>query len=100
MTIEERFARLEHYTAGLGEQLRREHDENRELWRESQREIARVERNLATLSDQFVRSQEDFLRFQREAAERSRELDERFRQTDERIQALVSSIGEWMRKTN
>jgi hypothetical protein len=91
MTIDERFERLEHYTVGLGEQARKEREESRQLWRETQHEILMVSRKLNDLTEQF-------LRFQRDADERSRKTDERFRQTDERIQTLVSAMGEWMRR--
>jgi len=94
----QRFARLEHYSAGLGEQARKDREESRQLWRETQRDLALITRRLADLTeqfvrseDQFVRSQDQFVRFQEEAAERDRK-------TDERIQALVSAMGEWMRK--
>ena len=91
MTIDERLNRLEHYTAGLDEQARKDREESRQLWRETQREILTVSRKLNDLTEQF-------LLFQERAEERDRQTDERFRQTDERIQTLVSAIGEWMRK--
>jgi hypothetical protein len=39
MTTEERFERIEHVTAELFEQFRMEREENRQLWRNSQRQI-------------------------------------------------------------
>src|SRR5438094_941300 len=109
MTIDERFERLEHYTAGLGEQFRREREESRQLWRETQENIRNISRetqeNILNISRKLNDLTELFLRSQKEAEERRREIDERFRQTDEkfrqtdeRIQNLVSGIGEWMRK--
>ena len=98
MTIDERFERLEHYTAGLGEQALREREESRQLWRETQHEILMVSRKLNDLAEQYLRSKEDTDARFREIAERFRETDERFRQTDERIQTLVSAMGEWMRR--
>lgn len=91
MTIEERLDRLEHFTAGLDDQARRDREESRQLWRDTQHEILSLSRKLNDITDQF-------LRFQKEAEERDRRTDERFRQTDERIQTLVSAIGEWIRK--
>ena len=79
MTIDERFERLEHFTAGWADQFRQEQAETRQLWRKTDEQIN-------ALSEQFAR-------FQREAAERSREIDERFRQTDAHIQTVVSAIG-------
>jgi Mg2+ and Co2+ transporter CorA len=103
MTIDERFARLEQYTAGLGEQRRKDREENRQLWRETQNEILSVSRKLNDLTDLFLRSQKEAEERRREIDERFRQTDERFRQTDERfrqtnerIDALVSAIGEWI----
>jgi hypothetical protein len=100
MTIDERFERLEHYTAGLGEQVRKDREEQGQLCRETQHEILSISRKLNDLTDQF-------LLFQREAAERDRKIDERFRETDERfrrtdarIDALVSAIGEFIRSSS
>jgi hypothetical protein len=39
MTIEERLDRIEHITAGLAEERRRDREEYRQLWRETQRQI-------------------------------------------------------------
>jgi hypothetical protein len=84
MTIEERINRLEHFTAGLDDQARRDREESRQLWRETQRELLSVSRKLNDLADKSLRSKE--------------EADERDRKADERIQALVSAMGEWIRK--
>jgi hypothetical protein len=91
MTIDERFERLEHHAAGLDERMRREREEDRALWRDTQAQINRLGRMIADAEDQF-------LRYQTEQAERSRELDERFRKTDERIDKLISAIGEFIRR--
>ena len=104
MTIDERFERLEHYTAGLGETFRIEREESRQLWREAQQkfeeQILVVTGNLAELSEQFLRSQKEAEERKREADERKREIDERFRQTGERIDSLVSAIGRWIRHSS
>ena|SRR5579863_4778956 len=97
MTIDERFERLEHYTAGLGEMFVREREESRQLWRETQQEILSVSRKLNELTDQFLRFQVEGEERKREIDKRFRETDERFRQTDARIQSLVVAIGELIR---
>ena len=107
MTIDERLERLEHYTAGLGEMFLKEREESRQLWRETQQEIASLSRKVNDIADQFLvfqrqadeRHRQTEERF-RETDERFRETDERFRQTDERINTLVSAIGEWIRKSS
>jgi hypothetical protein len=98
MTIDERFERLAHYEAGLGEQSRRDREESRQLWRVAQREILSVSRKLDALTEHFLRYQQDTDERFREVAERFRDTDERFCQTDQRIQALVSAMGEWMHR--
>jgi hypothetical protein len=99
MTIDERLDRLEHFTAGLDDQARREREESRQLWRDTQREILSVSRKLNDLGEQFLRFQQEAAERDRQTDERFRQTDERFRQTDARIQTLVSAIGEWMRKS-
>ena len=39
MTIEERFERIEHVTAGLAEERRKDREEFRALWRDTQRQL-------------------------------------------------------------
>jgi hypothetical protein len=68
----------------LDDQARRDREESRQLWRETQRELLSVSRKLNDLADKSLRSKE--------------EADERDRKADERIQALVSAMGEWIRK--
>jgi hypothetical protein len=104
MTIEDRVNRLEHFTAGLDDQARRDREESRQLWRETQQEILTVSRRLVELADQFLRFQTAAEERDRKAEERDRKADERYRQleeqdrrTDERIQALVSAVGELIR---
>ena len=102
MTIDERIARLEHYTAGLDEQSRKEREENRQLWRDTQRTltefIERTTHSQQKIAEKHQELAEQFRQFQQEAAERDRETDRRFRETDARIQTLVSAIGEFIRK--
>ena len=97
MTFEERLDRLEHFTAGLDDQARKDREENRQLWRETQHEILMPSRKINDLAEQVLLVQKNAEERDRKTDERDRKTDERFRQTDERIQTLVSAIGEWMR---
>jgi hypothetical protein len=72
MTIDERFERIEHVTAGLAEEHRKNHEEDRQLWRNTQRQI-----------DALGEKIERF-------AEESHAADKRL---EERIESLVSAIG-------
>jgi flagellar hook-associated protein FlgK len=42
MTTEEGFERLEHVVAGLAEERRRDREESRQLWRETQKQLNEV----------------------------------------------------------
>jgi len=92
MTIDERFARIEHVTAGLAEQAIRDRDELRGLWRDTARQLdqltGRVDA-IATHLDAFIA----------EIAARDRETDRRFRETDARIDKLISAMGEFLRQS-
>ena len=87
MTTDERFERIEHVTAGLAEDRRKDREEFRALWRDTQRQLdqlaGRVD-GIATHLDTFIL----------ESAERVRETDRRFRETDSRIDRLVAATGE------
>src|SRR5580658_9881104 len=90
MTIDERFQRIEHVTAGLAEERRKDREEFRGLWRDTQRQLdqltGRVDA-IATHLDSFIV----------ETAARDRETDARFRETDARSDKLISAMGEFVR---
>jgi uncharacterized protein YlxW (UPF0749 family) len=89
MTTEERFERIEHVTAGLAEDRRKDREEFRTLWRDTQRQLEQ----LTSRVDSIAAHLDDFIL---EANTRDRETDRRFRETDARIAALTSSIGEFI----
>ena len=94
MTTEERFERIELVTAGLAEERRKDREEFRQLWRETQRHIDEVALNLGKLTVQVVEI-DDRLGARIEAlAEESRVADKRLEQ---RIKSMVSGIGEFIR---
>lgn len=90
MTIEERLARIEHITAGLDERQRKDHEEDRELWRETQRQIASLTANLDRYAAESLAADERLGQRIEELAAQSRAADQAL---GERIGALVSSIG-------
>ena len=55
MTIEERFERIEHVTAGLAEERRKDREEYRQLWRETQRQINDLTIKIADTNDGISR---------------------------------------------
>ena len=59
MTTEERFERIDHFTAGLDEQRRKDREESRQLWRDTQRQLneaaARIHEAAARINDLTLR---------------------------------------------
>jgi hypothetical protein len=94
MTTDERFERIEHVTAGLAEDRRKDREEFRALWRDTQRQLdqlaGRVD-GIATHLDTFILESAER---DRETDRRFRETDRRFRETDARIDRLVAATGE------
>jgi hypothetical protein len=100
MTIEERFERIEHFTAGMAEERRKDREEYRQLWRETQRrlheltlKIADTNDVISRLSDETRAADQQFSQRMDRLAEESRIADQRL---GERIDALVSAIGKFM----
>ena len=98
MTTEERFERIEHVTAGLAEQARKDREENRQLWRDTQRHInelavrmGELTMRVNDLSMKVADTNDAITRL----AQESRDADQQLR---ERIDSLVSAIGKWMAK--
>ena len=97
MTPEEPLNRIEHVTAGLAEERRKDREESRQLWRDTQRQISELATNLNTLTLKVADTNDTIARL----AEESREADARLgarlealaTATDERIARLVSAIG-------
>jgi ABC-type transporter Mla subunit MlaD len=94
MTIEERFERIEHVTAGLAEERRKDREEFRQLWRDTQRHIDEVAMNLSKLTVQVAEMDDRLVARIEAVAEESRAADQRL---GERIQSMVSAIGEFIR---
>jgi methyl-accepting chemotaxis protein len=105
MTTEERFERIEHVTAGLAEQARKDRDENRQLWRDTQRHINELAvrmgeltmrvndlaMKIADTNDAIARLAEE----SRAYAQESRDADKKL---GERVDSLVSATGKWLAK--
>ena len=104
MTIDERFERIEHVTAGLVEQWRREREENRQLWRDTQRQIESTQRQLDLFIAESRASDERLKQRIEQLAEEFRAEDKRLRESmfemdrrlQERIDSLVSAMGKFI----
>ena len=97
MTIDERFARIEHITAGLAEERRKDREEFRTLWRDTQRQLNELTTKLADMGDRVDAIATHLDSFILESAARDRATDQRFRETDARTDKLISAMGEFLR---
>jgi hypothetical protein len=91
MTIEERYERIEHLTAGLAEERRKDREEYKALWRDTQRQLDEIAR--AALENNRAIAELGILI--RDLAEESRDADRRLGQ---RIDSLASAIGGFLRQ--
>jgi len=89
MTVDERFERIEHLTAGLAEESRKHREESRQLWRDTQRQINELTIRVSDLPGKVAGTNDAIVRL----ADESREADGRL---GERIDSLVSTIGEFI----
>ena len=98
MTTEERFERIEHVTAGLVEERRKDREESRQLCRATQCKLDQSADRVNGIAIQMDRFILEAAARDAEIDRRFRETDQRFRETDARIDKLVSGIGEFVRK--
>lgn len=87
MTIDERLERIERVTAGIAEERRNDREENRQLWRDTQRQVSEIAARVNDLTLKIADTNDAVTRL----AEESREAD---RKLGERIGSLVSAIGQ------
>jgi uncharacterized coiled-coil DUF342 family protein len=91
MTTEERLDRIEHITAGIAEERRKDRDEYKALWRDTQRHLNELTERVLQISEE---NQEAHA--QMRAA--IQQLAEEGRATNKRIDDMVSGIGEIIRR--
>ena len=96
MTAEERFERIEHVTAGLAEERRKDREEFRSLWRDTQRQLNELTHNVANLGDRIAALAEEAAARDRETDRRFQETDRRMRETDARIEKMTSAMGQFI----
>jgi hypothetical protein len=93
MTTEERFERIEHLTAGLAEERRKDRDESKALWRDTQRQINELSARVLQLGEESREADSRLEARIEQLAEESREADRRL---EGRIESLVSAIGKFL----
>lgn len=86
MTSEERLDRIEHITAGIAEERRKDREESRQLWRDTQRQIDE-------LTTRVSRMAIDVDRLILEAAVRDKASHERDHALGMRIEELAAEAG-------
>jgi hypothetical protein len=100
MTLEERFARIEHVTAGIAEQREKDREEYKVLWRDTQRHIDALATTTNKLADTVAQMAEENRAEHERLRQADAELSARQRQSDTeldaRVAALVSAIGQFI----
>jgi hypothetical protein len=102
MTTEERFDRIEHITAGIAEERRKDREEHKGLWRDTQRQLNEVSVRLVQLSEADSRLEARITQLAEESRAAITQLAQESRAAnkllEERIASLVSGFGEFMRQ--
>jgi hypothetical protein len=103
MTSDERLERIEHLTAGLAEERRKDREEYKTLWRDTPRQLNELGTKVLQLSEESVditiklREADSRLEARiHQLADESRAADQRL---EERIGSLVSAIGQFLTKS-
>jgi len=91
MTTEERLSRIEHITAGLDEQRRKDHEEDRQLWRDTQRQIDQLSTRTLQMGDELRHTMDRLAEELRAEARTARAAEQELR---DRIASLTSAIGQ------
>jgi hypothetical protein len=94
MTTEERLDRIEHIAAGIAEERRKDREEYKALWRDTQRQLNEVSVRLVQLSE----ADEEARAADKRLEARIAQLAEEGRATNQRIDDMVSGIGELIRQ--
>jgi hypothetical protein len=101
MTTEERFERIEHLTAGIAEERRKDREEYKTLWRDTQRQLNEASVRLVQLSEADSRLEARIEQLAEESRTAITRLAEESRAAnkllEERIASLVSGFGEFIR---
>jgi methyl-accepting chemotaxis protein len=100
VTTEERFARIEHVTAGLAEERRKDREEFRALWRDTQRQLNDLTLKVAAISDGLDGLGSRIAELAEESRASDKRLAERIEETDRRlgsrIETMISAMGEYI----
>jgi chromosome segregation ATPase len=98
VTTEERLERIEHITAGIAEERRKDRDEYKGLWRDTQRQLNEVSARLVQLSEADEEARAADKRLEARIAQLAEESRSANKLLEERIASLVSGFGEFIRQ--
>ena len=98
MTAEQRLDRIEHLTAGIAEERRKDRDEYKALWRDAQERMNRTDERMNRMADAVSAAALQVDRLAVESRLRIAELADADDKLNARIEALVSAIGQLIAK--
>lgn len=98
MTAEERFEKIEHVTAGLVEQAKLDREENRNLWRDTQRQITDLTGKLSQLTAHVDETRTQIGGLAHQVDRLILHAAERDAAPGKRIDGLVSAIGDLIKR--
>ena len=98
MTTEERLDRIEHLTAGIAEERRRDREESKALWRDTQRQLDEAARTTVSLATTVAELGIRIRDLAEESRAADRRLSDRIDALGDRIGSLVSALGEHLRQ--
>jgi hypothetical protein len=93
MTIDERLDGIEHVTAAIDEARCKEREEDRQLWRDTQRQINETNAAIAALATETRAAIAHTNATIERETERAREAEQQLR---DRLASMVSAIGEFI----
>ena len=100
MTSEERFAQIEHITAGITEERRKDREEYKALWRDAQRQINELRTSVLQLSEESRAGEKRSIEADKRLEQRIQQLADESREAnkllEERIASLVSGFGQFI----
>ena len=98
MTVDQRLDRIEHITAGIAEERRKDREEYKGLWRDAQERMNRTDERIGRMADAVSAAALQVDRLAVESRLRIAELADADEKLNARIEALVSAIGQLIAK--
>ena len=94
MTTEERFERIEHVTAALAEERRRDREEYKSLWRDTQRQLNELTATVSALALKVADTNDAIARTNDTIDRLALEMRDADARLGARIETMISAIGQ------